>query len=171
MQIPNISPLTTQILSLPVQGSPAETTKPTQPVQAELDTGKPVARYDTFEPQIQQTGGVSEDSGTYTRVFQRTQSGQISALLDDPLDDPPAIVIAPSPEELEMQRLGKEYGDAMRSWNAKVDELKATVKARNYGYNETIKLFKEGYADWKANLKKANPEVYLLWMERGGESE
>ena len=145
-----IKPLTTEILSLPV---------------TESNVSK---RYDTVELTAQQEGQTSEDLGTYTRQFQRIQSDQISSLLDDPLDDPPAFVIAPSPEELERQRLGKEYGDAMRSWNAKVDELKATVKARNYGYNETIKLFKEGYADWKADLKETNPEAYLLWIERAG---
>jgi len=148
-----IKPLTTEILSLPV---------------TEGDVNK---RYDTVELTSQQEGQSSEETGTYTRQFKRTSSGQISALLDDPLDDPPAIVITKSPEQLESWRKSQLYWAAADSWNAKVDELKATVKARNYGYNETIKLFKEGYADWKADLKKANPEAYLLWIERAGESE
>jgi len=33
-----------------------------------------------------------------------------------------------------------------------------------YGYTGTIKLFKNGYADWKAALQKFDPEAYGAWL-------
>ena len=155
MNVPNIAqlktgkikPMTTEVLSLPV---------------TESDTRK---RYDTIELSSRQDGKTSEDAGTYTRQFRRTTSGQISALLDDPLDDP-GITVEVDPALQEDQRKGALFIDASRSWNVKVNELLEITKTRSLGYHETIKLFQTGYADWKANLLNINPEAYSLWIER-----
>ena len=142
-----IEPMTTEVLSLPV---------------TERDTAK---RYDTIELTSQQDGQTSEDAGTYTRQFRRTTSGQISALSDDPLDDP-GITVEVDPALQEDRRKGALFIDASRSWNAKVNELLEITKTRSLGYHETIKVFRTGYADWKANLLNVNPEAYSLWVER-----
>jgi len=158
--------MTTEILSLPTKSSMTCASKPNQ---AESSGIKIASQYDSFEQKSRQDGAANEDLEIYTREFRRTQSGQIGALLDDPYDDPPAIVITPSPERLESWRKSQLFWAAADSWNAKVEELKATVKARNLGYNETIKLFDEGYADWKINLKMTDPEAYSLWLKQFGE--
>lgn len=143
-----IEPLTMEVLSLPA---------------TERTT---IKRYDTVELTSRQDRQVSEEAGTYTRQFRRTTSGQISALLDDP-----TITVEVDPALLADRHKGALYIEAARSWNAKVEELLGITEARGFGYNETIKLFKTGYADWKANLLHINPEAYSLWIERMGEQE
>ena len=155
MNVPNIAqlktgkiePMTTEVLSLPV---------------AESNTTK---RYDTVELTSLQGEQSCEDAGTYTRQFRRTTCGQISALRDDPFDDP-SITVTVDPALVESQRKGVLFVNASRSWNAKVNELLEIAETRRLGYHETIKLFKTGYEDWKANLLNVDPEAYSLWIER-----
>ena len=142
-----IEPLTTEVLSLPV---------------TESATPK---RYDTVELTSLQNGQTNEEAGIYTRQFKRTTSGQISALRDDPFDDP-TITVEVDPALLESRRKGALFVEAARSWNDKVEELLGITEAKRLGYSETIKLFKTGYADWKANLLNINPEAYSVWIER-----
>ena len=145
-----IEPLTTEVLSL-----------------SATENGT-IKRYDTVELSSQQDGLIGEEAGIYTRQFRRTTSGQISALLDDPLDDP-GITVEADPALQEDRRKGALYIEAARSWNAKVDELLGITKSRGLGYHETVELFQTGYADWKANLLHIDPEAYSLWIQRMGD--
>lgn len=69
------------------------------------------------------------------------------------------------PASLERKKRGDALSRAMSSWNTTVEHLKQISESSEaYGYAETIKLFKTGYADWQAGLQKSDPEAYVGWL-------
>lgn len=65
---------------------------------------------------------------------------------------------------LERKNQGEALSRAMSSWNTTVEHLKQISESHKaYGYAETIKLFKTGYADWQAALQKSDPKAYAAW--------
>ena len=77
----------------------------------------------------------------------------------------PSVIDITDPASVERKKQGDAMGRAMKSWNATVDRLKQiSESSAAYGYTETIKLFKNGYADWQAALQKSDPEAYGAWL-------
>lgn len=68
------------------------------------------------------------------------------------------------PASEERKKQGDAMSRAMRSWNTTVEHLKQASQSKAFDYTGTIKLFKNGYADWQANLRKSDPEVYNIWL-------
>lgn len=69
------------------------------------------------------------------------------------------------PASLEHRTQGDALGKAMRSWNATVPQLKQeSESSAAYGYAETARLFKAGYARFQASLQASDPAVYSAWI-------
>lgn len=82
-----------------------------------------------------------------------------------PFRQRPSVVDITDPASVERRKQGDAMSRAMSSWNTVVEHLKQISESSGaYGYAETIKLFKNGYADWQAALQKSDPEAYSAWM-------
>lgn len=82
-----------------------------------------------------------------------------------PFQQRPSVIDITDPVSMEQRRQGDAMGRAMKSWNAAVNRLKQISESSEaYGYAETTKLFKNGYADWQAALQKSDPEAYGAWL-------
>lgn len=82
-----------------------------------------------------------------------------------PFQQGPSVIDITDPASLERKKQGDALSRATNSWNAAVEHLKQiSESSRAYGYVETIKLFKTGYADWQAALQKSDPEAYDAWL-------
>lgn len=80
-------------------------------------------------------------------------------------DGASAVLDITAPASVERKKQSDAMGRAMDSWNATVDRLKQiSESSQAYGYAETMKLFQNGYADWKAALQKSDPEAYGAWL-------
>lgn len=85
--------------------------------------------------------------------------------ISQPFQQGPSVIDITDPASAERKKQGDAMGRAMKSWNATADRLKQiSESSAAYGYTETIKLFKNGYADWKAALQKSDPEAYGAWL-------
>ena len=82
-----------------------------------------------------------------------------------PFQQGPSMIDITDPASLERKKQGEALSRAMNSWNTTVEHLKQiSESSQAYGYVETIKLFKIGYADWQAALQKSDPEAYGAWL-------
>lgn len=160
MLISKITPMATEVLSLSPPIRAKIVAEPVPSIQNGIASDIDSRRYDTFESHIDRDSGDGENLATYTPQFRTANSSQPA----DPDLYPPIDIT--KPEVKEVQRKGELFWAAAESWNALVEQLKGEVKARGLGYNGTIKLFKQGYADWKMNLRNSDPETYALWVER-----
>lgn len=85
--------------------------------------------------------------------------------ISQPLQQRPSVIDITDPASVERKKQGDAMGRAMKSWNATVGRLKQISESSEaYGYTETIKLFKNGYADWQSALQKSDPEAYGAWL-------
>lgn len=100
-----------------------------------------------------------------------TLSLDAQADLSQPLPQRPSVIDVTDPASVERQKQGEAMSRAMKSWNAEVDRLKQISSSPAYDYFETLKLFKHGYADWKASLQKSDPEAYGVWLRMMNEDQ
>lgn len=123
------------------------------------------ARFDTVS--------ISSEALTKTKNIQRLSfidgtdalSLDVEADVTQPFQQGPSVIDITDPASVEHRKQGDAMGRVMKSWNATVDRLKQISESGEaYGYTETIKLFKNGYADWQAALQKSDPEAYGVWL-------
>lgn len=76
-----------------------------------------------------------------------------------------SVIDITDPEYEESRKQGDALSRAMKSWKDVSEHLKQiSESSKGYGYSETVKLFRNGYADWKNNMKRSDPEAYGAWF-------
>lgn len=145
----------------------AETSQPSEKIH-----GSALPRFDTVS--ISAEGAAAQEL-RLTRLAYADGEDRLSLdaadesikewLKGDPNGDGSSVVLdITDPASVERRKQGEAMSRAMTSWNATVEQLKQVSQSKAYGYTETIKLFKSGYADWQANLRKSDPEAYNIWL-------
>lgn len=132
---------------------------------AEKNRGSALPRFDTVS--------ISAEALAKTKEVQRlsfTDGTDILSLdaeadVSQPFQHGPSVIDITDPASVERKKQSDAMGRAMKSWNATVERLKQISESSEaYGYTETIKLFKNGYADWQVALQKSDPEAYGAWL-------
>lgn len=143
------------------------------PVHQTVETGQPAEKIHGSALPRFDTLSISAEALAKAKDVQRLSfadgtdvlSLDAEADISQPIQQRPSVIDITDPVSVERKKQGDAMGRAMKSWNATVDRLKQISESSEaYGYAETIKLFKNGYADWQAALQKSDPEAYGAWL-------
>lgn len=143
------------------------------PVHQTAETGQPAEKIHGSELPRFDTLSISAEALAKAKDVQRLSfadgtdilSLDAEADISQPIQQRPSVIDITDPVSVERKKQSDAMGRAMKSWNATVDRLKQISESSEaYGYTETIKLFKSGYADWQAALQKSDPEAYGAWL-------
>ena len=143
------------------------------PVHQTAETGQPAEKIHGSALPRFDTVSISAEALAKAKDVQRlsfTDGTDILSLdaeadVSQPFQQGPSVIDITEPASVERKKQGDAMGRAMKSWNATVDRLKQISESgAAYGYTETIKLFKNGYADWQVALQKSDPEAYSAWL-------
>lgn len=136
------------------------------PVHQDTEAGQPAEKIHGSALPRFDTVSISAEALAKSKDVQRDiLSLDAEADISQSFQQGPSVIDITDPASVERRKQGDAMGRAMKSWNATVDRLKQISESSEaYGYTETIKLFKNGYADWKAALQKSDPEAYGAWL-------
>lgn len=142
------------------------------PVHQTAETARPAERVSSTASRFD-TISISAEALAQAKDIRRlsfpdgtgTPSPDAEAEQSQPFQQGPSMTDITDPASAERKKQGDALSRAMSSWNAVVEQLKQTSESsKAYGYAETVKLFKNGCADWQAALKKSDPEAHGAWL-------